>query len=36
MFDERPWNNIYQGSVHHFALDFSFLAVSDKLLEICK
>jgi len=35
MCDERSWNNIYQGSVHRFVLDFSFLAVSNKLLEIC-
>jgi hypothetical protein len=36
MYDERPWNKVYEASVHRFALDFSFLAVSDKLLEICK
>jgi len=34
--DERPWNNIYQGSVRHFALDFSLLAVDNKLFEICE
>ena len=35
MYVERPWNNVYQGNVLRFAVDFSLLAVSEELVEIC-